>query len=78
MLIKMTNDFHNTEVTLRVNVDHNGDAILSCRQVARMSRVLCGIRDCVCSAHGYRGYQEDVDWAEPSKFWGLEIHLRGH
>lgn len=44
MKITIQNDFHRTEVTLRVGP--NGR--VNCRQMARAKRVLCGITDCRC------------------------------
>jgi hypothetical protein len=55
--VKLKNDFHGTEVTLRVDLD---GTILSAGQVARARRALCGFRGCTC-AHTYlgtRGRQE--------------------
>jgi hypothetical protein len=41
--ITLTNDFHGTSVTLRVNGDR-----LSAGQMRRMRRELCGMSDCCC------------------------------
>ena len=52
--ITLTNDFHNTEVTLNVK---NG--IITVGQVKRARRVLCGISGCTCGDDlGARGKQE--------------------
>jgi hypothetical protein len=51
--LTLTNDFHNTSVTLRVKGGH-----LSAGQVARARRELCGVDDCTCSGDvGTRGPQ---------------------
>ncbi len=52
--LTLTNDFHNTSVTLRVGPS----LTLSARQVARSRRVLCGNHDCTCGGNaGERGPQ---------------------
>jgi len=52
MKATLTNDFHNSSVT--VNVPANG--LLSVGQTKRVYRELCGISDCQCG--GIRGRQE--------------------
>ena len=55
MKITLSNDFHNTEISLNVK---NGQ--LSAGQVKRAQKVLCGLSDCRCSGDiGYRGRQQD-------------------
>ncbi len=53
----LRNDFHNTEVTLRINPNINSkgthDFTLSTGQVKKANKTLCGIKDCACS--GYLG-----------------------
>jgi hypothetical protein len=61
--ITLTNDFHNTTVTLRCEVlshIHNvSTAYLSAGQIKRAKRELCGIAGCTCSGDaGLRGRQE--------------------
>jgi hypothetical protein len=53
MLITLTNDFHNTEVRIRVD---RLPAALSERQTKRVIGALCGIPDCRCGI--IRGPQE--------------------
>jgi hypothetical protein len=56
MLIKLTNNFHDTTVTLRVD---ESTMLLSGRQVRRSRSVLCGASDCYCSGClGDRGAQD--------------------
>lgn len=55
MIITLTNDFHNTEITLNCK---NGK--LSAGQVKKAQKALCGMSDCCCSGDiGYRGKQQD-------------------
>jgi hypothetical protein len=52
-MIKLFNDFHNTEVTLRLTGSY-----LSAYQVKKAWKVLCGSRDCSCgNIMGMRGIQ---------------------
>lgn len=51
----LTNDFHRTEARVRPAFNKYGEAVLSHRQVLRAQRALCGMSDCMCSAHGARG-----------------------
>lgn len=53
MLITLTNDFHNTEVRMRVD---RLPAALSERQTRRVISTLCGVSDCSCGV--IRGPQE--------------------
>jgi len=58
--ITLTNDFHNIEVTLRIE-ELEGAAIgkLSANQVKKARRELCGMSDCTCSGDtGCRGNQQ--------------------
>ncbi len=52
-LVKLTNDFHNSEVTLRCEVlshIYNEATIYpNARQITRAKRELCGIEGCCCS-----------------------------
>lgn len=62
-LVTLTNDFHNTDVTLRCEVLSHiyGEATIypSESQIKRAKRELCGIDGCTCSdAAGCRGPQE--------------------
>jgi hypothetical protein len=47
MLIKLTNNFHNTSANVRVSF-RRGEAKLSRRQVARVRRALCPVTGCRC------------------------------
>lgn len=52
-MLTLTNDFHHTEVRLRVTGNQ-----LSPNQVRRARRILCGISDCSCGGvAGERGPQ---------------------
>ena len=52
--MKLLNDFHNTEITLRVKGDQ-----LSSGQIKRAQKELCGISGCTCSGPtGARGVQD--------------------
>lgn len=66
MKIKLTNSFHNTEVTLIAR-----DGELSARQVRRAKRELCGVRGCACSNElGVRGAQEievEIYWTDGAR-----------
>ena len=57
--VTLTNDFHNSEVNLRI--EHGQP--LSPNQIRRARRVLCGLTGCLCGgALGERGHQDvDVD-----------------
>lgn len=58
MIVTLRNDFHNTEVDIRVP---HLPYTLSKGQMARIWRVLCGQNDCTCG--GVRGKQDvDIDW----------------
>jgi hypothetical protein len=55
MRIKITNDFHGTEVTLLASVEA-GILRLTPRQVSRARRELCGHAGCTCGGYlGERG-----------------------
>lgn len=61
-LVTITNDFHNSSVTLRCDVLSHiyGEATIrpSREQIKRAKRELCGIAGCECSgADGHRGPQ---------------------
>jgi len=58
MIITLENDFHNTEVRLRVpRLPYK----LSERQINRAWKELCGISICFCCGHlGERGQQEVI------------------
>lgn len=82
--ITLTNDFHGTSVNLMVDVNDDGDAKLSARQIKRARSALC-IKGCGCSGYvGHRGYQHDVTEIEPITDWQTGdirhawIHLRGY
>ena len=52
--ITLTNDFHNTSVTLRMI-----SRFPTANQVRRAKKALCGFRSCTCSGVlGTRGFQE--------------------
>lgn len=54
-MIKIRNDYHNTEVTLRANI---GDE-LTASQIKRARKALCGISGCMCGGPiGDRGPQD--------------------
>lgn len=65
MMYTLTNDFHNTAVTVRVRaLSHIHDEIelpLTQRQITRAKRALCGFRGCTCAntPAGMRGAQID-------------------
>jgi len=55
MNLTLTNDFHNTSITLRLN-----NAFLSTYQVKKARKALCGSAECLCSGvTGMRGKQPD-------------------
>jgi hypothetical protein len=55
-LITLRNDFHNTEINVRADVDE-GSITLTPSQIKRVERALCGM-DCTCSGPlGVRGPQ---------------------
>ena len=57
MNITLTNDFHNTSVSLRSRGSRSSQW-LSARQVQRARKMLCGHADCRCSGiAGTRGQQ---------------------
>lgn len=57
MKIKLTNDFHNSEVTLTIRQD----GTVSYNQIKKARKSLCGCNDCLCSGDsGQRGQQEWV------------------
>lgn len=54
-MITVTNDFHNTQVTLRAR---EGEALTD-SQIRRARRELCGVAGCMCGgAIGERGTQD--------------------
>lgn len=76
-LIMLKNDFHNTEV--RVRVEGESPWILSKRQSQRIDRGLCGVKGCSCGC--IRGSQgvwcswerfDDPDTLAPVYVWVLE------
>jgi hypothetical protein len=68
-MLTLTNDFHNTEVKLRLRGNR-----LSPRQVKRSARALCGIAECTCSgALGQRGEQPDALRFEQLEDGGVEV-----
>jgi hypothetical protein len=53
MMITLTNDFHNTSVSVRLN-----NQFLTKNQESRVYKKLCGIKGCACgNAIGMRGAQ---------------------
>jgi hypothetical protein len=65
----LKNDYHNTQVTLRV--EHNGkieidDVIeLTAGQIKKTQKLLCGIAECLCAGDlGTRGNWHDLDGEE--------------
>jgi len=65
--ITLSNDFHNTEVTVLVK-----DNRLTNRQIDRARRALCGIAGCTCSgATGTRGRQA-VSLVNCQEHWSVE------
>ena len=77
MKLTLSNDFHNTEITLNCKDDK-----LSAGQVKRANRELCGMSDCCCSGDiGYRGPQDGFDGIEAiydrmGKITGAIVHHR--
>lgn len=65
-MITLKNDYHGTEVRLRVG----SDGRLTERQVKRVRKVLCGVDGCTCGDNlGRRGPQDDrVDEVEPGVY----------
>jgi len=58
MFVKLYNDFHNTEVTLRVS---DLPVTLSSNQIRRARKELCGVDGCTCGGPlGERGPQDVV------------------
>lgn len=54
MTITLTNDFHNTRISLKRSTAHR----LSAWQVAKARKALCGISGCTCGGFaGHRGAQ---------------------
>lgn len=84
VVITLTNDFHNSSVSLRVEVDDEGNAKLSINQIKKRRELCCA--GCSCSGEvGTRGYQHDVDSIEPvyddggfDSLSGAWVHLRGY
>lgn len=72
MLVKLSNDYHNTTVTLRVP-EHG---CISKRQVRRAELTLCGMDDCSCSGTlGERPALEiGSDWW-PTSYGGACLHF---
>lgn len=69
----ITNDFHNTSVTLRLfgKPDRLGRYWLSAYQVRRARRTLCGHADCACGGKlGQRGAQS----VEIDATYGWSLH----
>lgn len=61
MKITLRNNFHNTEVKLRINKVYCGGAVgkLSAHQIKRARNILCGIQGCTCGDElGCRGPQD--------------------
>jgi len=55
MKITLTNDYHNTEITLASKGDY-----LSAGQVVKARRTLCGVSGCTCGDDlGRRGQQDN-------------------
>lgn len=63
--ITLTNDFHNSAVTLQANLGE----WLSARQIQKARKALCGMQDCTCGGNlGERGKQAvDVDVADRNR-----------
>lgn len=60
-LITLTNDFHGTEITIRVKAKDNY-YIISRYQMNRMWKILCGHKDCTCSnSMGTRGSEYVIE-----------------
>lgn len=56
-----TNDFHNTECTVRAKLNERGEWTLSEGQVKKVYRTLCGIPGCTCGDEmGRRGDENTV------------------
>lgn len=75
MKITLTNNFHDTSVTLRPR-----DGKLSAAQVRRAKRTLCGMAECTCSDDlGRRGPQPDADPDPEDAYplWALEERADG-
>lgn len=59
--VTFRNDFHQTEVTLRVVVNDQDFARLSQAQANKAHRVLCGSKSCTCGDEiGRRGPQDET------------------
>ena len=64
MKLTLTNDFHNTSITLNVkdvrsHIHNVATAYPTKGQIKKAKRELCGIKGCTCSAgDGTRGRQE--------------------
>lgn len=57
MIITLTNDFHNTEVTIRVReLPHT----ITPSQHQRIERALCGMSDCRCGTIRGPQYHDDT------------------
>lgn len=56
MILVLTNNFHNTEVRVRID---SIPGLLTAAQVARATKKLCGMSDCTCG--GIRGPQYGPD-----------------
>lgn len=70
--ITLSNDFHNTAVTVRVPIDEEYPIQLSKSQTRRIENALCGMIECECG--GVRGPQEDDDGKRIDLF-GYEDHI---
>ena len=65
MLVTLTNDFHNSHVTLRLDVEKHSEnpdyrfALLTPGQVRKARKALCGSPECRCAQNsaGTRGLQ---------------------
>jgi len=58
-VITVRNDFHNTQINLRLCYEWRSGFELTPSQVQRARRVLCGVKDCTCGgALGERGPQD--------------------
>jgi len=59
ILIKLTNDFHNTEINLKADIS-SGSPWLTKRQLDRAYKALCGIETCTCG--GYAAERGKQRW----------------
>ena len=68
--ITLTNDFHNTSVSLRPKAARSGALYISAGQVRKARRTLCGISGCECGdAAGCRPAQVEDSGSLDHMYW---------